>query len=72
MGAAAFLGGWWGPLLPGPVWVALKTTALLAIIVVAGHTLARVRLESFVVVAWVAFIPLALIDVFVSGILALR
>ncbi len=72
MGAAAFLGGWWGPLLPGPVWVALKTTALVAIIVVAGHTLARVRLESFVVVAWVAFIPLALIDVFVSGILALR
>ncbi len=37
----------------------------------ARHGLARVRLERFVVVAWTVLIPLALVDVFVSGALAL-
>ena len=67
MGAAGFLGGWYGPVVPGPVWMTLKTLALLALIVVAGHLLARVRIQSFVLVAWVVLIPLALLNVFVSG-----
>lgn len=67
MGAAAFLGGWWGPWLPGPAWVLLKTVALLTVLVASGHVLARVRIERFVVVAWVLLIPLALLNVFVSG-----
>ena len=71
MGAAVFLGGWQGPLLPGPAWMALKTVALLAFLVWVGHRTARVRLERFVVVAWAVLIPLALVDVFVSGALAL-
>ena len=72
MGAAVFLGGWLGPMLPGALWMAVKTFALLALMIGAGHLFARVRLERFVVVAWVVFIPLALVDVFVSGLLALR
>lgn len=71
MGAASFLGGWWGPWLPGPVWVVLKTLALLAVMVAAGHLFARIRLERFVVLAWTILIPVALIDVFVSGVLLL-
>ncbi len=71
MGAAVFLGGWHGPVLPGVVWMALKILALLAVMVGLGHRVARVRLERFVVVAWAVLIPLALIDVFVSGALAL-
>ena len=71
MGAAAFLGGWWGPWLPGSVWMILKTLALIAVLVAAGHVFARVRLERFVVVSWVLLIPLALVDVFLSGLLAL-
>lgn len=72
MGAAVFLGGWLGPWLPGPVWLALKTIALLSVILGAGHYLARIRLEDFVVVAWTVLIPLALADVFISGLLTLR
>lgn len=72
MGAAAFLGGWQGPGLPGGLWMALKTLALVAVMVTAGHLVARVRLERFVVVSWVVLIPLALVDVFLSGVLALR
>lgn len=67
MGAAAFLGGWWGPLLPGPLWVAIKTLALLVLIVALGHMLARIRIERLVVVSWALLIPLALLNVFVSG-----
>lgn len=72
MGAAAFLGGWQGPWLPGAVWMAGKTLVLVAVMVTIGHLVARVRLERFVVVAWVVLIPLALVDVFLSGVLALR
>lgn len=71
MGAAAFLGGWHGPLLPGPVWTILKTVAVLAVLVAGGHQVARVRIERFVLLAWVVLIPLALVDVFASGALAL-
>lgn len=67
MGAAGFLGGWWGPWLPGPVWMLLKSLALLAILVAAGHLLARIRIERFVVVAWAVLIPLALVNVFIAG-----
>jgi NADH-quinone oxidoreductase subunit H len=71
MGAAAFLGGWLGPILPGPLWMALKTLFLLFVLILARHLIVRVRLEHFVVVAWTVLIPLALIDVFVSGVLLL-
>ena len=67
MGAAGFLGGWWGPLLPGPVWVIVKTVVLLIVLVGAGHLLARIRIERFVVISWALLIPLALLNVFVSG-----
>jgi len=67
MGAAGFLGGWWGPWLPGPAWIVLKTLLLLMVMIASGHLLARIRIERFVTVAWVGLIPLALLNVFVSG-----
>lgn len=67
MGAAAFLGGWWGPVLPGWLWMLVKSLLLLVAILAAGHLLARVRVETFVVVAWALLIPLALLNVFVAG-----
>lgn len=69
--AAVFLGGWQGPWLPGGVWMAVKVLVVLAVLVGAGHRVARVRLERFVVVAWSVLIPLALVDVLASGVLAL-
>jgi len=67
MGAAGFLGGWFGPWLPGPLWVVLKSLILLVLIISSGHLLARVRIERFVVFAWVILIPLALLNVFISA-----
>ena len=71
MGAAGFLGGWWGPVLPGPAWMLIKTLVVLAVILAAGHLLARIRIETFVVTAWALLIPLALLNIFVSGALLL-
>lgn len=71
MGAAAFLGGWQGPGLPGPAWMALKTLGLVAVLVAARHVLARVPIERFVWVCWVLLIPLALLDVLQAGVQAL-
>lgn len=71
MGATGFLGGWWGPGLPGPVWTMLKSLALLVLLLTAGHLLARVRCERFVVVAWVVLIPIALLNVLISGVFLL-
>lgn len=71
MGAAVFLGGWLGPWLPGPAWMTLKTLLLMLLLILAKHLTARIRLERFVVVSWTVLIPLALVDVFLSGLLAL-
>lgn len=71
MGAAAFLGGWLGPWLPGAVWMVLKTMVVITLLVGAKHVFARVRLERFVVISWAVLIPLALVDVFLSGLFAL-
>lgn len=71
MGAAAFLGGWQGPGLPGPAWMALKTLGLVAVLVAARHVLARVPIERFVWACWVLLIPLALLDVLQAGVQAL-
>ena len=68
MGAAGFLGGWWGPILPGPVWMLLKTGLLLAVLASTRHLFARYRIEPFVERCWVVLIPLALLNIFVSGV----
>ncbi len=71
MGAAAFLGGYLGPWLPGWLWMAVKTFGLLAILVWSGHRIARPRMETAVKLGWTVLLPLALVDVFVSGALTL-
>ena len=67
MGAAGFLGGWWGPWRPGVGWMLAKTLLLLVVLVASRHLFARVRIERFVVVCWAGLIPLALLNIFVSG-----
>lgn len=67
VGAAAFLGGWAGPVLPGAVWTVLKTALLLAVLVAGRHLLARIRPERFVVLAWTVLMPAALVDIFATG-----
>lgn len=71
MGAAAFLGGWLGPGLPGWAWMAAKTLALLVVLVASRHLAGRVRPERYVVISWAVLIPLALVNVLIAAAVAL-
>lgn len=71
MGTAVFLGGYLGPVLPGWLWTVVKTAVLLLVLTATGRTVARMRVQSFVWFGWVVLLPLALVDVFVSGWVAL-
>jgi NADH-quinone oxidoreductase subunit H len=71
MGTAVFLGGYFGPVLPGWLWTVVKTAVLLLILTASGRTVARMRVQRFVWFGWVVLLPLALVDVFVSGWIAL-
>ena len=69
--ASAFLGGWQGPWLPGPVWLVLKTLTIVLVLVVLGHRLPRLAPERFVTIAWVVLLPLAFLDLAWAGVEAL-
>ena len=71
MGQAVFLGGYLGPVLPGWLWTIVKTLMLLVLLALTGRTIARMRVQTFVWFGWVVLLPLALVDVFLSGWLAL-
>jgi NADH-quinone oxidoreductase subunit H len=65
--AVFFLGGWMGPLLPGPVWLAVKIVVVcLAMIWIRG-TLPRLRYDQLMNFGWKFLIPAALLNVVVTG-----
>lgn len=66
--AAVFLGGWHGPLLPGWLWMALKSLAVLVVLVGARHVVGRVRPESAMTLLWLVGLPLAFLDLAIAGI----
>ncbi len=66
-GAAVFLGGWHGPVLPGGAWMALKTATVLAVLVGGDVVLARMSAQRFVRLAWGVLLPLAFLDLLIGG-----
>lgn len=71
MASAVFLGGYLGPLLPGPLWLSLKTAALLVVLVAASHLFARLSPGRMLTLLWVVLLPLAFVDLLVAGLEAL-
>ena len=71
VGAAVFLGGWHGPLLPGWLWSTVKTLVLIVVLVAGGHLLARVPTERFVRVTWTVLLPLSFLGLGIAGVAAL-
>jgi NADH-quinone oxidoreductase subunit H len=69
-----FLGGWLGPVLPGFVWFALKVLAVAFFFIWMRGTLPRLRYDQLMHFGWKVLIPLALLNVVVTGgvLLALR
>ena len=66
-----YLGGWFGPVLPGWAWTSLKTLTVAAVMLATGRYVPRLRGEHVLEWGWKLGIPLALTNIFWVGILLL-
>ena len=62
-----FLGGYQGPFLPGIVWFLLKSYLLVFVIMWLRWTYPRVRFDQLLNISWKALIPLAFINLLITG-----
>jgi NADH-quinone oxidoreductase subunit H len=60
MAVPLFLGGGAGPLLPAWAWSAVKTMAVLILLVWGRRRLPVIRADRYAELAWVVLIPLAI------------
>ncbi|APD84121.1 complex I subunit 1 family protein [Mycobacterium intracellulare] len=67
-----FLGGAAGPLLPGWLWVLVKTVALLSVFVWLRGRLPVLRPEKFMEIGWMVLLPLTLVQDLVVAVIAVR
>ena len=62
-----FLGGYRGPLLPGLLWFLIKSYGIVFVIIWFRWTFPRVRFDQLLNFSWKFLIPLALINLVVTG-----
>jgi NADH-quinone oxidoreductase subunit H len=65
--AVFFLGGWRGPFLPPLAWFLLKVSAVALVIIWIRGTLPRLRYDQLMHLGWKLLIPVALINIIVTG-----
>ncbi|MDP3843684.1 MAG: NADH-quinone oxidoreductase subunit NuoH [Oxalobacteraceae bacterium] len=66
-----FLGGWNGPWLPGVVWFAVKTLALIFLFYWLRTSLPRLRYDQLMDCGWKLLLPAALINLLITAVLGL-
>lgn len=66
-----YLGGWLGPVLPPWAWSAVKILAVSAAMLLIGHYLPRIREAHLLAWCWKLGIPLALLNIFIVGVMVL-
>jgi NADH-quinone oxidoreductase subunit H len=64
-----FLGGWHGPVLPGPIWFILKLFLLLFVFIWVRATLPRLRYDQLMRFGWKVLLPVATLNAVVTAIL---
>ena len=74
IGAALFLGGYWGPFVQqvpwlGPFYLLLKVLAILFLMIWVRATLPRFRYDRLMAFGWKVMLPLALVNVVVTAVL---
>jgi NADH-quinone oxidoreductase subunit H len=65
--AVFFLGGWHGPLLPGPFWLLLKILLVPFLLIWSRASLPRLRYDQLMHFGWKYLVPLALVNIVVTG-----
>jgi NADH-quinone oxidoreductase subunit H len=65
--AVLFLGGWRGPILPAPLWLFIKIIFVALIMIWVRGTLPRLRYDQLMALGWKVLIPLALVNIVVTG-----
>ncbi|NUW33811.1 NADH-quinone oxidoreductase subunit NuoH [Nonomuraea sp. SMC257] len=63
-----FLGGWHGPLLPGWLWTLVKVFALAFVVIWLRVSFPRLREDQLQKLAWVGLVPLALVQLALTGV----
>ncbi len=69
--AVFFLGGWHGPLLPGPVWLFLKMMLVCVVMIWIRGTLPRLRYDQLMALGWKVLVPAALVNILLTGMVVL-
>jgi len=74
IGAALFLGGYWGPFVQqvpwlGPIYLLLKIVAMLFVMIWLRATLPRLRYDRLMAFGWKIMLPLALANVAITAVL---
>ena len=62
-----FLGGWLGPVLPGPVWFILKTCGMIFVFIWIRGTYPRMRYDHIMKFGWKFLFPAALANVVITA-----
>jgi NADH-quinone oxidoreductase subunit H len=65
--ALFYFGGWLGPILPGPVWFGIKTFAFICLFILLRAALPRPRFDQLMSWGWKFMLPLALVNLLVTG-----
>jgi NADH-quinone oxidoreductase subunit H len=66
-----FFGGWHGPWLPPLGWFFIKTSIFVGLFILIRATLPRLRFDQLMAFGWKAMLPMALINLLVTGALVL-
>ncbi len=67
LAAVLFLGGPAGPILPGPLWMLLKTGIFLFIFIWLRATVPRVRFDQLMSLGWKVLLPLATLNLLITA-----
>ena len=62
-----FFGGWLGPVLPPPIWFAVKTMFFICLFILFRAALPRPRFDQLMSWGWKVMRPLALVNLLVTG-----
>jgi NADH-quinone oxidoreductase subunit H len=62
-----YFGGWLGPILPPGVWFAIKTMAFICLFILLRAALPRPRFDQLMGWGWKFMLPLALVNLLVTG-----